>query len=62
MTTKLETLTRAMIDLTQSPDPHTARRARSALFDAGILHDDWDGGVSESRRLYMDQKDMILPA
>lgn len=48
---KLHTLLNAMIDLTQSEDVETARRARSALFDIDLICGN-DGGVKECLELY----------
>lgn len=45
-------LTAALIDLTQSTDVETSRRARSALFEVGVIHDVSDGGVQECNELW----------
>lgn len=49
---KRHVLRDALVDLTQSLDELAAGRARSALFDAGLIHDDSDGGVRECRLMW----------
>lgn len=46
-----DVLLNTIIDLTQSSDVETSRRARSALFEAKIIKGN-DGGVSECKELY----------
>lgn len=49
---QMGTMRAALIDLTQSAHDEVARRARAALFDAGLIKDDQNGGAGECLRLW----------
>lgn len=49
-----DSLLNAIIDLTESDNPETARRARAALFDAGLISGN-DGGIAECKALHANR-------
>jgi hypothetical protein len=52
MTNQEKIMGQALIDLTQSNHEETAVRARAALFDAGVIANDSDGGIAECRDIH----------